>query len=68
MDGLKMAWSISLIVTVIALPMGLVRLLALHSGGFEPSRTMQIAARFALGLGAAGLFCLGTLSVVLLMR
>lgn len=68
MDALEVAWGCSLIVTLIALPMGLVRLVAIHSGGFERSPTMRISAAFAVGLGVAGLLCLIGLSIALLTR
>lgn len=68
MDALELAWGCSLIVTLIALPMGLVRLIAAGSGGFERSRTMRISAAFAAGLGFAGLVCLIGLSIALLAR
>lgn len=55
-------------VTVIALPMGLVRLVAIGTGGFERSRTMRVSAWFAVGLGILGLVCLIGLSIALLAR
>jgi hypothetical protein len=58
MDGLQVAVVISLIVTVLALPMGLLRMVAITSGGFERSRTMRTSAYFALAVGLAGLVCL----------
>lgn len=68
MDALEIAWGCSLIVTVIALPMGLVRLVAIGSGGFERSRTMRTAAWFNVWLGIVGLLCLIGLSIALLTR
>ncbi|HEU4568593.1 MAG TPA: hypothetical protein VFR99_11205 [Marmoricola sp.] len=68
MDALEIAWGCCLIVTVIALPMGLVRLVAIGSGGFERSRTMRISAWFNVALGVVGLLCLLGLSIALLTR
>jgi len=65
MTGLEIAWGIALIVTVGALPMGMFRMIAIGSGGFERSRTMVISAWFALVLGLVGLACLVVLSLLL---
>lgn len=67
MSGLEYAWVVALIVTVGALVPGIVRTVAIRSGGFERTRTMVIAARFALGLGLAGLAVLLVLSVLLVV-
>jgi hypothetical protein len=48
--------------------MGLVRLVALGSGGFERSRTMRTSAGVAVGLGVLGLCCLAGFSAALLLR
>ncbi len=66
MSGLQLAWGIALIVTVGALPMGMFRMIAIGSGGFERTRTMVIAAWFALILGLVGLDCLIVFSLLLL--
>ena len=58
MGGLQVAVAISLIVTLVALPMGLIRMVAINSGGFERSSTMRTSAGFALGVGLLGLACL----------
>lgn len=55
MSWLAAAWWISFLVTILVLPVGLIRLVAIGSGGFEPSRTMRVSAWFAVGLGAVGL-------------
>lgn len=68
MSGLEIGWGVSLIITLIALPMGLVRLVALGSGGFERSRTMRTSAGVAVGLGVLGLCCLAGFSAALLLR
>jgi len=66
MSGLTIAWSVSFIVTVCVLPVGLIRLVAIGPGGFERSRTMKIAAWFAVGLGALALATTVVLTVVIL--
>jgi len=66
MSGLTIAWSISFLVTICVLPVGLVRLVAIGSGGFERSRTMKIAAGFAVTVGAFALVTTVVLTVVMI--
>jgi hypothetical protein len=66
MGGLELAWGVSVIVTVVALPMGVVRMLAYRSHEIDHTPTMQVAAWFALGLGLLGLTGLAVTSVLLL--
>jgi hypothetical protein len=54
-------------VTLWALPLGVVRLLAYRSGETDHTPTMRTAALFALALGLVGLACLVVLSVLLLV-
>ena len=69
MDGLQYAWWVALIVTVGALPVGLLRMVAAQSGDpIQGSATPRAAARFALTVGAVGLLCLVVLSVVIVVR
>ena len=69
MDALEHAWVVALIVTVGALPAGLLRTVAVHSGDpIQGSRTPRIAARFALALGLLGLVCLLALSLAIALR
>ena len=69
MDGLQYAWVVALIVTLGALPVGLLRTVAAHSGDpIQGSRTPRIAARFALVLGVVGLLCLTALSLAIAVR
>lgn len=65
MSGLEIAWGMSLIVTLGALPVGILRMVVYRSGEIDHTRTMLIAARFALYLGLAALACLVVLSIVL---
>jgi hypothetical protein len=58
MSGLEIAVAVSLIVTLVALPMGLIRMVAINSGGFERSSTMRTSAGFAVAVGLVGLACL----------
>ena len=62
------AWWISLIVTLGALPVGIIRLLALRSGGAVPHRAVETSGRFAVALGVVGLVCYLVLTVVLFAR
>ncbi len=69
MDGLLYAWWVALIVTLGALPVGLLRTVAVRSGDpIQGSETPRVAARFALMLGIAGLLCLAVLSVLIAVR
>lgn len=69
MDGLQYAWMVALIVTLGALPIGLLRTVAAHSGDpIQGSATPRAAARFALALGVAGLGCLVALSLAIALR
>lgn len=65
MTGLQLAWAVSLIVALGALPMGLLRTVAYRSGEVDHTRTMLIAASVALGLGLVGVVCLVVFSVLL---
>jgi hypothetical protein len=66
MSGLQVAWGACLIVTLIALPMGVMRMLAYRSREIDHTSTMRTAAWFALGLGLLGLAGLVVVSVLLL--
>jgi len=68
MDGLAFAWMIALIVTLGALPAGIVRMLAYRSGQIDHTPTMRIAAGFALALGLAGAVGLVVLSGAIGLR
>jgi hypothetical protein len=68
MSGLQIGLGISLIVTVIALPMGLLRMVAMGSGGFERSATMRTAAGFALAVGLLGLVGVVGFAIALAVR
>jgi|GEM_PF-7025777 len=69
MDGLEYAWVVALIVTLGALPVGLLRTVAVRSGDpIQGSRTPRIAARFALILGGVGLVCLVALSLAIALQ
>ena len=69
MDGLEYAWWVALIVTIGALPVGLLRMVAARSGDpIQGAATPRTAARFALALGVLGLACLVVLSVVVVVR
>lgn len=66
MDTLVVAWGAALVVTLFALPMGVVRILAYRSREIDHTRTMHIAAWVALGTGLLGLVALAALSTALL--
>jgi hypothetical protein len=68
MDGLTFAWVIALIVTLGALPSGIVRTLAYRSGQIDHTSAMRTAAAFALALGLLGVACLVTLSAAVGLR
>ena len=69
MDGLLIAWGVALIVTLGALPIGLLRMVAAHSGDpIQGARTPRVAARFALVVGVAGLLCLLVLTLAIALR
>ncbi len=63
-----MSWVIALIVTVMALPVGIIRTVIYRTGDIDHTRTMRIAAAFALVLGLVGLVALVALSVVIAAR
>jgi hypothetical protein len=65
-DQIELYWGLSLIVTLTALPMGLVRMVAYRSGERDHTQTMFIAMWVALGLGLLGLAGLLVTSVLLL--
>lgn len=66
MSGLQLAWGVSLIVTLTALPMGVFRMLVYRSRQIDHTPTMHTAAWFALALGLAGLAGLVVCTVLLL--
>jgi hypothetical protein len=68
MDWLLYAWGVALIVTLGALPPGVIRTLAYQSGGIDHTPTMRTAARFAVTLGVVGFVCLVGFSIALLVR
>lgn len=68
MDPLVFAWVVALIVTVGGLFPGAIRVLAYRSGEIDHTRTMRVAATFAIVVGLVGLVCLIGLSVALLLR
>lgn len=68
MDWLWYAWGVAFIVTVGALVPGAIRTLAYRSGEVDHTRTMRIAATFAMVLGVIGLVCLIGLSVAIAVR
>lgn len=67
MSPLEIALGISIIVTVGALPVGIFRMVVYRSGDIDHTRTMLVAAWFALGLGLLGLVCSVVLGVALLL-
>jgi hypothetical protein len=67
MSGLQLAWALSLLVTLTALPVGLVRMLAYRSGEVDHQPTLLVAALVGLGLGLAGLAALAVTSVMLVL-
>jgi hypothetical protein len=66
MSSLLLAWVVSLVVTLWALPLGFIRMVAYRSGEIDHTPTMRTAAWFALSLGLLGLACLVVLSLLLL--
>ena len=68
MDTLTMWWVIALIVTVMALPVGIIRTVIYLTGDIDHTRTMRIAAEFAMVVGLVGLVVLVALSVVIAAR
>ncbi|HET6625380.1 MAG TPA: hypothetical protein VFG63_03235 [Nocardioidaceae bacterium] len=66
MTGLQILWGVGLLVTLAALPMGAIRMLAYRSGEIDHSPTMLTAAWVALGIGLLGLVILVVTSVLLL--
>jgi hypothetical protein len=67
MTGLQLAWALSLLVTLTALPVGLVRMLAYRSGEIDHQPPLLVAAVVGLGLGLAGLVALAVTSVLLVL-
>lgn len=63
---LQVVWAAALLVTLAALPVGAVRMVAYRSGEVDHTRTMRIAMYVALAAGAAGLLALLVTSVLLL--
>lgn len=68
MDPLTTSWVVALIVTVMALPVGIIRTVVYRTGDIDHTRTMRIAATFALTLGLVGLVALMALSLVIVAR
>jgi hypothetical protein len=62
---LQLLWGAALVVTLGALPVGAVRMIAYRSGEVDHTRTMRIAAYVAVALGAAGLVTLAVTSALL---
>jgi hypothetical protein len=68
MSGLVMAWGICLIVMLGALPQAVVRTIAYRSGEVDHTRTMRIAATFAVAVAGAGALGLAITSALLVTR
>jgi hypothetical protein len=66
MSRLQLAWVVSLLVTLTALPVGAVRMVAYRSGEIDHTQTLLIAASVALSLGVVALLALVVTSVMLL--
>jgi hypothetical protein len=66
MSPLQLAWVVSLLVTLTALPVGAVRMVAYRSGEIDHTQTLLIAASVALSLGVVALLALVVTSVMLL--
>jgi len=62
------AWGVALIVTLGALPVGILRTVVYRSGDIDHTPTMRTVAIFAMTLGLVGLVCLVALSVALVLR
>jgi hypothetical protein len=63
---LLLTWAASLVITLWALPLGFVRMVAYRSGEIDHTPTMRTSAWFALSLGLLGLVGLVVCSVLLL--
>lgn len=68
MSPLAIAWGVSLIVTLGALPQAVVRTVAYRSGEVDHTRTMRIAATFAVVVAVVGAVGLAVTSALLLAR
>ena len=66
MTPLQLAWAVSLLVTLTALPVGAVRMIAYRSGEIDHTQTLLIAASVALSIGVVALLALLVTSVMLL--
>lgn len=66
MSSLQLAWAVSLLVTLTALPVGAVRMVAYRSGEIDHTQTLLIAASVGLSLGVVALLALVVTSVMLL--
>jgi hypothetical protein len=64
-SALQLLWGAAVVVTLGALPVGAVRMIAYRSGEVDHTRTMRIAAYVAVALGAAGLVTLAVTSALL---
>lgn len=67
MSGLQLAWALALLVTLTALPVGLVRMLAYRSGEIDHQGPLLAAALVGLGLGLLGLLALAVTSLLILL-
>ena len=67
MSGLQLAWALALLVTLTALPVGLVRTLAYPSGEIDHQGPLLAAALVGLGLGLLGLAALAVTSLLILL-
>lgn len=65
MSSLQIAWAAGLLVTLTALPVGVVRIVALRSGEVGHRHELVPAARVAVTLGLAGLLTLVVCTVLL---
>ncbi|HSE71534.1 MAG TPA: hypothetical protein VLA97_12310 [Nocardioidaceae bacterium] len=68
MSGLEMAWGLSLLITLTALPVGMVRLLAYRSGEIDHTRTLLVAAVVAMSIGVLAALVLAVTSLLLMVR
>jgi hypothetical protein len=67
MSGLQMAWVLSLLITLTALPVGMVRLLAYRSGEIDHTRTLLVAAVVAMSIGVLAAVVLAVTSLLLIV-
>jgi len=67
-SALQVIWVASLLVTLAALPVGAIRMLAYQSGETDHTPGLRSVAWIALGIGLLGLAVLAVTSVILLTR